>query len=154
MTKTKVFELRNKNLYLEDYRVFLDNIFINKSVEAPTEIKYVLSPIRLEMFTLGTRFKIELRNEKKDRLAIVINSYFNIDFNNKFGLYNEIADSIWNNHFQSLLEIIVSRWASGETIKIGRYELDQVKISKTYGINSKTVSIDYCNTLITERRDA
>ena len=137
-----IFNLGNKELHIEPSKVYWENQLFDNLIEHPTQIRYGMTPIQLDMFTIGTNYKIQLRNEKNDRFNISLKSYFGIGRAKKYRLYEQIADSIWDTFFATQFAELVEKWENGETIEVAKFLLDSNGITKKLGPNKITMSFD------------
>ncbi|GAA5037369.1 hypothetical protein GCM10011506_33600 [Marivirga lumbricoides] len=138
----KIFKVGNNELHIEPNKIYWDNKLLNSQLENPTQIRYGLAPIQIDMFTIGTNFKIQLRNENKDRLNISLKSYFGIGKTKKHQHYNHIADVIWDAYFSILFTELTQKWEKGETIDIDKFRFDLYGITKSIGTNKITITFD------------
>jgi hypothetical protein len=141
-SKVEIFKIGNKQLNIDESKVYWENKLFEGAIEHPTELRYGTQPIELDMFTIGTSHRIELRNANKEKLTISVKSYFGIRRREKFSLYQQIADMIWDNFFEKPFEKIVTDWESGQTISIGRFIIDQNGLTKKGGSDGITMSFD------------
>ena len=136
------FKIGNRELHIEPSKIYWENQLLDNLIEQPTQIRYGIAPIQLDMFTIGTNFKIQLRNEKNDRFNISLKSYFGIGRDNKFQLYEQIADSVWDNFFAMPFSELVEKWENGETIEVAKFLIDAKGITKKLGPHEINFSFD------------
>lgn len=141
MTETK-FKIGSKELQIEPTKIYWDNKLINNLVENPTQIRFGIAPIELDMFTIGTNFIIQVRNEKKHQLNISLKSYFGIGSNRRHQLFEQITDAIWDTYFESPFAELIEKWESGETLEVSKFLIDQKGLSKKVGPRNVTIAFD------------
>ncbi len=146
-----IFQIGNKELHISEHRIHWENQLFDSVIEQPTEIRFGAAPIELDMFTIGTNYKIQLRNKKNDRLNVSLKSYFGIGRTKKYELFNQIADITWDYFFADHLADLTQRWEGGETISVGAFELDRKGITRKTG--SKSISIRFDELKILARFD-
>jgi hypothetical protein len=137
-----VFKIGNRELHIEPSKIYWENQLFDNLIEQPTEIRYGIAPIELDMFNIGTNFKIQLQNEKNDRLNISLKSYFGIDRSKKHQLYEQIADAIWDNFFAVPFAELVEKWENGKTIEVANFLIDLNGITKKLGPHNITMNFD------------
>lgn len=142
-----VFKIGNRELHIESSRIYWENQLFDNLIEQPTQIRYGIAPIQLDTFTIGTNFKIQLRNEKNDRLNISLKSYFGIGRSRKYQLYEQIADAIWDNFFAIPFAELVEKWKNGETIEVAKFLIDSNGITKKLGPHKITMNFNEMNLL-------
>lgn len=72
MTNYQSFTIGTKILIIEKHKLFWENKIFSNLVENPTEIKYYTSPIQIDLFTIGTKYSIDVRNETKDKITTLL----------------------------------------------------------------------------------
>jgi hypothetical protein len=102
------------------------------------ELKYGVAPIQVDMFTIGRKYIIELKNPEK-RFAITFRSYFGISNNYFSDLYTKIINGIWNMTGLRIVHEAIQKLKSGETFKVGDYSISQ------NGILIKNVLVSWDN---------
>lgn len=136
-SQVNIYKVGNKGLHIGETKIFWENQLFDSVIEHPTQIRYGIAPIELDMFTIGRNFKIQLRNENDDRLNISLKSYFGIRKARKHQLYEQIADEIWDQFFATPLAELIYNWENGQKIIIGNFEIDNSSVTCTRGITRR-----------------
>ncbi len=135
------FQIGSKELQITETEVRWENKVFDTIVTNPTELRFGLAPIEVDMFTIGTNHKIELRNYEDQQLTVSIKSYFGLGRSRRFGLYEQVIDAIWDRFFADYFGEIVQSWEDGETLFVGNFVINSTGLTKKAGL--KTTRIDF-----------
>lgn len=136
------FNIGDKELCIGPTKIHWENQLFDSFIEHPTKIRFGISPIEFDMFTIGSKFKIELKNEKNEIFKIALNSYFGIGRKRKYQLYDQIVDVIWNNYFAEPFGNLLRDWENGQTISVGKYDIDSYGITRKVGVRGINMSFE------------
>ena len=78
MKEIASFKIGGDTLSITTNGVQWSNKIIDSYISNPVEIRYGTRPIELEAFTIGSNYRLELRDKDKNRLIVSLNSYFRI----------------------------------------------------------------------------
>ncbi|HCX24019.1 MAG: hypothetical protein CMB80_18315 [Flammeovirgaceae bacterium] len=122
------FNISGNQLSITDSKIHWENKLIDKTIEAPTQIRYGVSPIEIDMFTIGTNFKIQLKDIHSNQFNISIKSYLGIGKDRKYELYESLIDNLWDRFFSQNFADMIANWENGETLEIGELRIDSESI--------------------------
>jgi hypothetical protein len=83
-----------------------------------TEMKFGYAPIRLDMYTIGTRYTIALKTAS-DSLVVNFRSYFGISRNSQYAKYGTLLNAIWDSTLVRLLQETHETVTSGQPVDFG-----------------------------------
>lgn len=136
------------------------------SLESVTGMKYGWMPIRLDMYTIGSRYLLELTSP--DQIVQVnFRSWFGIQKENQNARFSALMDAIWEATVVRLLNEMVDRINEGVTVHVGQCDInvsgimlrtfqvpwDDLSYQKNYNkltINSKSNASVWTNLYYTE----
>ena len=130
MKTVSSFKIGRELLTVNSEGVQWENRILDGSISKPVEIRYGTRPIELDMFTIGSNYRLELRDSEKNKLTVSMKSYFGINGTRKFDLIQKIADSIWDEFFANRFCDLIKEWEDGLTIHIDKYKIDSESISR------------------------
>ena len=123
-------------MVLIDSKIHWENKLIDKTIEAPTQIRYGVSPIEIDMFTIGTNFKIQLKDIHSNQFNISIKSYLGIGKDRKYELYESLIDNLWDRFFSQSFADMIANWENGETLEIGELRIDSKPFETSCPVSS------------------
>ncbi len=133
--KEHIYQIGSKELRINKSSISWTNKLLNNIIHEPTEIRYGTAPIEIDMFTIGTKYRIDLRDDDGNTFMVSIKSYFGIGRDKKFNQYQEIADLLWDYFFAERFGLVVSEWEEGKTQRIGKFEIDLTSLTRKVSWN-------------------
>jgi hypothetical protein len=110
----------NESISIEDgYLIFRNNKIALDSI---TGIRFGWLPIRLEMFRVGDRYLLEIRNHEQN-LKINLRSYIGIRKHAQYERFNHLLNEIWDMTVTRLFHDMKRRVILGETVGIGKCQI-------------------------------
>ena len=88
---------------------------------------YAVTPIELDMFTVGRKYVIQLRTDEEE-FHIVLKDVFGISRQYFARLYEEIIDALWVSVSGRLTDELVGKLKEGSVVKIGNCEVSRAGI--------------------------
>lgn len=128
--KEHTYQIGIRELRINEKSILWANKLLNNIIHEPTEIRYGTASIEVDMFTIGTKYRIDLRDVGGNTFSISIKSYFGIGRDKKFNQYQEIADLLWKYFFSERFGMAVSDWEEGKTQRIGKFEIDSTSLTR------------------------
>jgi hypothetical protein len=97
-----------------------------KTISMPdvTDMKYGYAPIRLDMFTIGSRFMIDLKTPA-DSVTVNFRSYFGINKAKQQQKFSMLLEAIWDSALVRLLDEMTERIEKGEPVSVGRCHITE-----------------------------
>lgn len=150
--ESRSFKVGRRTLMIEKDQIFWDTKIDRNSVHTPIEIRYGVAPIQVDMFTLGSNYKIELRNQDKSKITIPFRVYFGLKRKEKVTGFDVVLKHIWEEFFEKRFDDLIDLWEGGESLKIGKFLIDQGSITKeSFGT---AVTLEFDDIQIEERIDS
>lgn len=141
--KEHTYKIGSKELRINRNSILWKNKLLNSTMDIPSEIKYGVTSIDVDMFSIGTKYRIDLKDSEGRVFTISIKSYFGIGKNKKFNQYEEIINVIWNNFFSELFYRVISEWEQGKPQKVGKFEIDSNSLTRIEHIGQKKVKMSF-----------
>jgi hypothetical protein len=98
------------------------------SLHTITAIKFGWLPIRLDMFRVGDRYVLELKNQDQ-KCSINLRSYFGIGHDRQHERFNLLLNKIWDNTVTRLFNEMKIKLTAGESVKVGKCFISGAGIS-------------------------
>lgn len=104
------------------------------SLESVTGMKYGWMPIRLDMYTIGSRYILEVKSPDQI-VQVSFRSWFRIQKEKQYARFSALMDAIWEPTVVRLLNETVDRINEGATVNIGKCHINADGIMlKTFAI--------------------
>jgi hypothetical protein len=87
-----------------------------------TAVKYGWMPIQLDMFTIGSRYMLQVKNSKKE-LQVNFRSWLGIRKNYQYAKFSALMDAVWELTVVRLLNEMIDRIDTGNTVQVGKCNL-------------------------------
>ncbi len=150
--ESRSFKVGRRTLMIEKDQIFWDTKIDRNKVHTPIEIRYGVAPIQIDMFTLGSNYKIELRNQDKSKITIPFRVYFGLKRQEKVTGFDVVLKHIWEEFFEKRFDDLIDLWEGGESLKIGKFLIDQSSITKeSFGT---VITLDFDDIIVEERIDS
>ena len=124
----------NDSIYIEDGYLVSGNKKI--ALHTITAIKFGWLPIRLEMFRVGDRYVLEVKNQEQ-KIRINLRSYFGIRKDTQYERFNYLLNVIWDMTVTRLFHDMRRRLALGESVNIGKCQVTSEGITHKDRISIK-----------------
>lgn len=85
-------------------------------------IRFGYAPIRLDMFSIGSRFMVDLLTDKQE-MRINFRSFFGFGKNREYRKYSELLDQLWDPVVVRLLNELIAIIESGDSVNVDRCKI-------------------------------
>ena len=143
---TQTLSFGRKKLEIEGDLVSHNNGYFYREVTNPDAIMFYYDPIELDMYRIGTKACLHLRDAQNNILKLTFRSYFGFRKQKMYQVFQEVLDTLWELFFEAKMESCRTEIQAGKSVDFGRFRLNQIGISQLNqsGLVEKELRFDDC----------